>query len=358
VTDTSRITRSHLARAAFVYVRQSTATQLERNPESTDRQYGLVARATDLGWTREQVVVVDEDLGVSGSGVAERSGFARMTAAVALGHVGLILGLEVSRLARNNADWYRLLDLCTITDTMIGDGDGLYHPGTFNDRLVLGLKGTMSEAELHVIRARLEGGIRNKAHRGELRRGLPVGLVWGEEDGEVLLHPDEAVKGAIRTVFARFAEQGSVRQVWLWFRSQGLPFPLQTTRLAEIRWVVPTYAAIHHVLTNPAYAGVYAYGKTRRERYVDEAGRVRQRARHLPRSEWEVMITDHHAGYIDGETFEANQARIGSNTRPRAHEAGAGAVREGAALLQGLASCGRCGRRLAVYYSGRYATPG
>lgn len=358
MTETLRISRSHLSRAAYIYVRQSTATQLERNPESTHRQYGLAARAQGLGWSSEQVVIVDEDLGVSGSGVADRSGFARMTAAVALGHVGIILGLEVSRLARNNADWYRLLDLCGITDTLIGDGDGLYHPGTFNDRLVLGLKGTMSEAELHVIRARLEGGIRNKAHRGELRRGLPVGLVWGDEDGEVLLDPDEAVRGAVRTVFERFAEQGSVRQVWLWFRSQGLRFPLQSSRQSGIEWVVPSYTAIHHVLTNPAYAGAYAYGKTRRERYVDEAGRVRQRARHLPRSEWEVLITAHHQGYVDWDAYEANQARIDGNIRPRAHEARGGAIREGAALLQGLATCSRCSRRLRVYYSGRYTAPG
>ena len=212
---TEKPQQSHLRRQAVVYVRQSTASQLERNRESTDRQYALVDRAVELGWERASVTVIDEDLGVSGSGTAERAGFARLTAEVALGHVGLVLGLEVSRLARNNADWYRLLDLCGMTDTLIGDGDGLYHPASFNDRLVLGLKGTMSEAELHVLRARLNGGIRNKAARGELRRGLPVGLVWGEEDGEILLHPDEAVRGAVAAVFERFAESGSVRAVML-----------------------------------------------------------------------------------------------------------------------------------------------
>src|SRR4029450_3143759 len=195
-------TAVHLRRAAIVYVRQSSPTQLERNTESTQRQYALVARAVELGFPQEAVVVIDEDLGVSGSGVAERSGFARLTAQVALGHVGLVLGLEVSLLARNNADWYRLLDLCALTDTLIGDADGLYHPRAFNDRLVLGLKGTMSEAELHTLRARLEGGIRSKAARGELRRALPVGLVWGEAPGEVGFHPDEQVCGAIRTVLA------------------------------------------------------------------------------------------------------------------------------------------------------------
>jgi excisionase family DNA binding protein len=356
-TDRAKIKPTHLCRDAFVYLRQSTPTQLERNPESTRRQYALVDRAVDLGWSREQVRLVDEDLGVSGSGLAERKGFAHLTAEAALGHAGLILGIEVSRLARNNADWYRLLDLCAVTDTLIGDSDGLYHPALFNDRLVLGLKGTMSEAELHILRARLDGGIRNKAARGELRRGLPVGLVWGEADGEVRFHPDEAVTGAIRMVFDRFAELGSVRRVWLWFRSEGLTFPLQTTTLSEIRWVAPTYTALHHVLTSPVYAGAYVYGRTRQERYLDETGRVKKRIKHLPRSEWGVLLTGHHEGFIDWETYEANQARIGANTRPQPHQVG-GAVREGAALLQGIATCGVCARRLKVAYQGTHSTPG
>ena len=211
MSERQKLTASHLRRLAFIYLRQSTQSQLERNIESTARQYALVERAVELGFAREQVVVIDEDLGVSGSGTSEQSGFARLTAEVALGHAGLVLGLEVSRLARNNADWYRLLDLCGVTDTVIGDADGLYHPGSFNDRLLLGMKGTMSEAELHMMRPRLDGGIRNKAGRGELRRGLPVGLVWGERDGEILLDPDEAVRGVIRAILDRFAELGSVR---------------------------------------------------------------------------------------------------------------------------------------------------
>ncbi len=310
-----------------------------------------------MGWQHEQIKILDQDLGISGSGLTERAGFTHMTAEVALGHVGIILGLEVSRLARNNADWYRLLDLCGTTDTLIGDADGIYHPGLFNDRLVLGLKGTMSEAELHVLRARLNGGIRNKAARGELRRGLPIGLIWGEADGEVLLHPDEAVSGAIRAVFERFAEMGSARRVWLWFRQQGLRFPLQSSTLPEMRWVTPSYTKIHEVLTNPVYAGAYVYGKTRCEPYVDETGRVRKRMRHLPRSEWSVVIRDHHRGFIDWPTFEANQLRLAQNTHPSPHQAG-GAVREGAALLQGIAKCGSCGRNLRVYYRGRNSTPG
>ena len=352
MSERQKLTSSHLRRQAFVYVRQSSQAQLERNTESTARQYALVERALELGFQREQVQVIDEDLGISGSGLSDRSGFARLAAEVALGHAGLVLGLEVSRLARNNVDWYRLLDLCGVTDTVIGDADGLYHPGSFNDRLLLGLKGTMSEAELHVLRARLEGGIRNKAARGELRRGLPVGFIWGEEDGEVLIDPDEALAGAIGTIFERFAELHSVRQVWLWMRREGVQFPLRRFPHSEIQWVTPTYHQIHSVLENPVYAGAYAFGKTRRERFIDEHGQPRKRMRRLPQADWEVLIWEHHDGFIDKATFEANRKRIAANTRPRAHEAG-GAVREGQALLQGIAVCARCGRKLKVHYQGR-----
>src|SRR5437667_2307761 len=265
MTD-NKIKAVHRQRAALVYIRQSTASQVEHNRESTARQYALAERACDLGWAKEQVMVIDEDLAITGSIVGNRAGFERMASEVALSRVGIILGIEVSRLARNNANWYRLLDLCAITDTLIGDSDGLYHPALFNDRLVLGLKGTMSEAELHIIRARLDGGIRNKAQRGELRLELPVGFVWGEKDGEVRFHPDEAIVGAIRTVFDRFAEMGSVRQVWLWFCAQGLPFPSQKDAWGgEIQWTVPSYRSIHQVLTNPVYAGAYVCGKSRSE---------------------------------------------------------------------------------------------
>jgi len=355
MSDT-KISSTHLNRRAFVYIRQSTTAQVEHNRESTERQYRLVERAVALGWQREQVNVVDKDLGVSGSGLAERSGFAQMTTEVALGHVGIVLGLEVSRLARNNADWYRLLDLCGATDTLIGDADGIYHPGLFNDRLVLGLKGTMSEAELHVLRARLNGGIRNKAERGELRRGLPIGLVFGDADGEVLLDPDEAIAGAIQTIFDRFSEMGSARRVWLHFRSEALLFPSRQNARADVRWVTPTYTKIHGVLTNPIYAGAYIYGRTRFERFVDDKGNVRKHIRKRPQAEWPVFIREHHQGFINWETFEANQTRIKSNTRPRPHHPG-GAVREGAALLQGIARCGRCSRKLLVSYTGRFSTP-
>jgi DNA invertase Pin-like site-specific DNA recombinase len=357
MSERAKITASHLARLAIVYLRQSSAAQVEHNRESTERQYALAGRACELGWPPERVVVIDEDLGLSGSGTAARSGFARLTAEVALARVGLVLGLEVSRLARNNAEWYRLIDLAGLTDTLIGDADGLYHPALFNDRLLLGLKGTMSEAELHVLRARLDGGIRNKAAKGELRRGLPVGFVWGEEDGEVRLQPDEAVGTAIRQVFARFAETGSARRVWLWFRAEGLKFPLRMHQGGEIRWVEASYTAIHHVLTNPVYAGAYVYGRTRQETVLDSAGSPKKRLRHLPRAEWQVLIPEHHPGFIDWQTYEANQERLACNTRPGPHKTG-GAVREGGALLQGLASCGHCGRRLHTHYRGRNASPG
>jgi hypothetical protein len=249
-----------------------------------------------------------------------------------------------------------------MTDSLIADADGVYHPALFDDRLVLGMKGTMSEMELHILRARLDGGIRNKAARGELRRGLPVGLIWGEADGEILMHPDEAVTGVIAAIFGRFAVCGPVRGVWLWLRDQGLKFPLQPgayVRGSEIIWTEPTYHAVHNVLTHPAYAGAYTFGRSRQQRLVRDDGTPWVRRRVLPQDQWEVLIKDHHAGFINWDTCQANQAKIGQNTRPMAHQPGTGAVREGCALLQGLATCGTCGRKLAVYYEGKHkAAPG
>ncbi|WP_320041451.1 recombinase family protein [uncultured Desulfobacter sp.] len=355
--DNQKIKPDHLQRTAYIYIRQSTAAQVEFNRESTERQYKLKDRAVDLGWTERQIRIIDQDLAQSGSSTSQRKGFGEMISEVALGKVGLILSIEVSRVARNNSDWYRLLDLCSVTNTLIGDSDGLYHPGLFNDRLLLGMKGTMAEAELHVIRARLEGGIRNKAAKGELRRGLPVGFIWGDQDGEVLMHPDQAVTGAIHTVFEKFTHMGSVRQVWLWFRSKNLLFPLQTSLLPKIKWVTASYHAIHSVMTNPVYAGAYTYGKTKQECVIDETGQVKKRTKRLPQSQWAVLIHDHHKGFIDWKTYEMNQARIAKNTRPVPHKT-TGAIREGAALLQGLATCGKCGRRLKVYYQGKNSSPG
>jgi DNA invertase Pin-like site-specific DNA recombinase len=357
MTDSGKITSSHLSRAAVIYVRQSTLAQLERNTESTARQYDLVHRARQLGWPPEAIRVVDGDLGISGSVTGQRAGFEGMVAEVALGQVGIILALEASRLARDNAAWYRMLDLAGVCDTLVADADGIYHPALFTDRLVLGLMGIMAESELHVLRARLEGGIKNKAARGELRRGLPVGLVWGEADGEIRFHPDEAVTGVIAAVFGQFAVCGSVRATWLWLRAQGLRWPLQQAvylhgKPGEITWVEPTYHAVHTTLTHPAYAGAYVYGRTRDERYLGPDGALRTRRRKLPRDQWEVLIPDHHPGFTDWDTYLANQARIGSNIRPQASQPGTGAVREGSALLQGLATCGTCGRKLAIFYRG------
>jgi DNA invertase Pin-like site-specific DNA recombinase len=357
MSEHSKVTAAHRSRAAVVYVRQSTLAQLERNGESTARQYDLRERAVTLGWARGQVRVIDADLGISGSVLGQRDGFESLVAEVALGQIGIILALEVSRLARDNAAWYRLLDLAGACDTLVADADGVYHPGLFNDRLLLGMKGMLSEAELHVLRARLDGGIRNKAARGELRTGLPVGLVWGEAAGQIHLHPDEAVTGVIAAVFDQFAVSGSVRATWLWLKDNNLRWPLQPIgyrrdRLPEITWVEPTYHAVHTTLTHPAYAGAYVYGRTRQDHYVADDGRLRARRRRLPRDEWEVLITDHHRGFIDWDTYQANQARIDQNIRPERSQPGTGAVREGAALLQGLATCGDCGRKLAVFYRG------
>jgi len=357
MSESGKITSSHRSRAAVIYVRQSTLVQVERNTESTARQYDLVHRAEQLGWPRQAVRVVDGDLGISGSVTGQRAGFEGLVAEVALGQVGIILALEASRLARDNSAWYRLLDLAGVCDTLVADADGIYHPALFDDRLILGMKGILAESELHVLRARLEGGIKNKAARGELRRGLPVGLIWGEGDGEICFHPDEAVTGVIAAVFGQFAVCGSVRATWLWLRGQGLRWPLQQAVYlhgmpGEITWAEPAYHAVHTTLTHPAYAGAYVYGRTRDERYLGPDGALRIRRRKLPRDQWEVLIPDHHPGFTDWDTYLANQARIGANIRPQASAPGTGAVREGSALLQGLATCGSCGRKLAIFYRG------
>jgi DNA invertase Pin-like site-specific DNA recombinase len=361
MSELHKVTASHLRRPAVVYVRQSSLSQLERNTESTALQYNLVNRAVELGWQKGAVRVIDDDLGVSGASTAGRSGFAELVVKVGLREVGIVLALEVSRLARNSSDRYRLLDLAGMTDTLIGDSDGTYHPALFNDRLLLGMKGTMSECELHVLRARLHGGIRNKAARGELRTALPVGLLWSESG--ITLHPDEAVRGVIAAILEQLPLRGSARGVWLWLKEQGLKLPMPHHGYLrgdeELTWVEPTYTAVHKILTHPAYAGAYVFGMTHTQRYVDENGAVRTRLKSLPAGEWQVLIEDHHEGYIDWETYQANQARIDANIRPKAHEPGTGAAREGCALLQGLATCGVCGRKLAVYYDGpTKSTPG
>ena len=340
----------HLGRDAYVYVRQSTLTQLREHTESLMRQYELRERAVALGWDAHQVRVIDADLGRSGADATAREGFKDLVADVGLGRVGIVFGIEVSRLARNNSDWYQLLDLCALTDTLIADADGIYHPGDFNDRLVLGLKGTMSEAELHLIRSRLTAGLRHKAARGELRQFLPVGFDY-DETGAVIITPDEAVVEAIGTVFRRFAELGTGRQVLLSLRGDGLLLPRRPTRTGRVSWQPATYPAVHDFLTNPVYAGAFVFGRTRTEKRIDATGKVVSHCVVLPREQWAVLIPDHHPGFIDWATFEANTARLRANWRaPRGF--GGGAPREGSALLQGRLRCGKCGRMMQTGYSG------
>ena len=345
-----KIMPRHLERNAYVYVRQSTPTQVREHTESLERQYELVERAQGLGWPCEQVVVIDCDLGRSGAEASAREGFQQLVADVGLGKAGLVLGIEVSRLARNNADWYQLLDLCALTDNLLADADGVYHPADFNDRLVLGLKGTMSEAELHLLRGRLTAGLRHKAAKGELRLGLPVGFEYDEE-GRVTITTHEAAASAIATVFSRFAELGSARQVMLSLRADGLLIPRRRTTGGRLTWAPASYPAIHGLLTNPAYAGAFVFGRTRTEKRVSGEGRVASRVVQLPREEWRVLIREHHPGFVSWERYEQIQERLRSNWRAPRGEGG-GAVREGSALLQGLVRCGRCGRAMQVGYSG------
>jgi DNA invertase Pin-like site-specific DNA recombinase len=349
MNERGKVTDQHRHRRAVVYVRQSTLRQVERNVESSARQYALRERAIELGWPEGSVSVVDEDTGRSGSTTAGRMGFKELVAEVGLGHVGLVLALEVSRLARSSADWHQLLDLCALTGTLIADADGLYSPADFNDRLLLGLKGTMSEAELHLIRARLDGGLRNKAQRGELRLALPVGLDRDEDD-RVVLCADEQVRRAIERVFVLWQRVGSARQVVMELIDEGQQLPRRTVGQRRIRWARPSYGAVHDFLTNPAYAGAFVFGRHRREKTVDRDGQVRARDVEVALEQWSVCLPEHHPGYVTWTEYLATRERLRRNVRPRGE--GGGAAREGAALLQGLVRCGRCGRRMQVGYSG------
>src|SRR3954451_16323321 len=275
MSDRSKITEAHRRRCAVVYVRQSTLGQVERNTESAARQFALRDRAVELGWPRESVVVVDGDTGRSGASAAGRVGFKELVAEVGLGHVGVVLALEVSRLARSSADWHQLLDLCALTATLIADADGVYSRADFNDRLLLGLKGTMSEAELHLIHARLDGGLRNKAERGELRLALPVGLARDDDD-RIVLCPDEQVRHAIERVFVLWRRLASAGHVVLELLAEGQLLPRRTVGERRVRWARASYGAVHDFLTNPAYAGAFVFGRKRREKYLD-AGQVRHR---------------------------------------------------------------------------------
>jgi DNA invertase Pin-like site-specific DNA recombinase len=347
----AKITPRHLERAAYIYVRQSTLTQVNENLESQRRQYALATRAQALGWAR--VEVVDEDLGRSGSGRDRRPGFERLVSAVCLEQVGGVFALEASRLARNNRDWYHLVDLCGLTSTLMIDGEGVYDPQDFNDRLLLGLKGTMSEWELGVMRQRSAEALRQKAARGELYTTVPIGFLRTRDD-RCELDPDERIRAAIATVFEKFDELGSVRQVLLWFRGEKVELPsVEYTAFGRsVVWKLPVYNSVRAILTNPMYAGAYAYGRTRTTTSVAGGRRTRRSGIEVPREDWSVLITGHHPGFIDWRHFEENQRRINENARMKGLMGSRGAAREGPALLAGLLRCRRCGRRLHVTYSG------
>lgn len=350
MSDLDKITEPHRRLRAIVYVRQSSPGQVQNNHESRALQYALRERAIELGWPADQVSVVDDDLARSGSSTDGRLGFKDLVAEVGLGRVGLILGIEVSRLARNNADWYQLLDLCTLTGTLVADSDGIYCPGYFNDRMLLGLKGTLAEAELHLIRARLDGGKRNKAKRGELAQNLPVGLDR-DEDGTIVLSADEQVRHPIERVFCRWRRLGSARQVVAELIAEGQRLPRRTVGQRRVRWEPPSYEAVRDLLTNPVYAGAFVYGRTTQRTGLDEQGRMRTRTVELPIEPWSVCLPEHHPGYVTWDEYLATRDRLRRNMRPRGE--GGGAAREGAALLQGILRCGRCGRRMNVAYSGK-----
>jgi len=347
----AKVTGAHLARTAYLYVRQSTLRQVLTNTESTARQYALRQKAIALGWAAEQVVTIDTDQGQSGASAADREGFQRLVAEVGMGRAGIVLGLEVSRLARNNADWHRLLEICAMSGTLICDEDGLYDPTDFNDRLLLGLKGTMSEAELHFIRARLIGGQLSKARRGELQMPLPVGLVY-DPASKVVLDPDAGVQQAIRHLFTLFARTGSARAVVQQFNADGLLFPVRVRTGAhkgELAWMPLQHWRVLRTLHNPRYAGAFAYGR-RRERLAANGKKSYQL---VPREQWIALIRDAHPGYIGWDQYETNQKLLLGNAAAHGADRAAGPAREGTALLQGLAICGRCGRRMTVRYHTR-----
>jgi len=347
----AKITSEHLARKAIVYVRQSSATQVRENLESQRRQYALVEHAGSLGFG--DVELIDQDLGRSGSTLAGRTGFQRLVAQVSLSAVGAVLCLEASRLARNNRDWHHLIDLCGLVGTLLIDPEGIYDPRVSNDRLLLGLKGTMSEYELTLFHQRSFEARHQKAVRGELRFLVPVGFQWTAE-GALEKRPDLRIQQALDMVFAKFRELGSARQTLFWLRQQQIALPKRRGRRldAEIAWALPSYTTVLNMLNNPIYAGGYAFGRTSsRTSIVDERAHV-TRGHHKPRSEWTVLIQDHHPGYITWEEYERNQKLLEENANMKGRMV-RGAPRQGGALLAGLLRCGRCGRKLHVHYSGK-----
>ena len=346
-----KVTASHLSRNAYLYVRQSSLRQVFEHGESTRRQYALRERAVALGWPTERIVVIDSDLGLSGAD-GDREGFQQLVAEAGMGRAGIVLGLEVSRLARSSTDWHKLLEICALSETLILDEDGVYDPGDFNDRLLLGLKGTMSEAELHMMRARLRGGILNRAKRGELKMPLPVGLVYDPLD-RVVLDPDVQVQNSLRLVFDTFTRTGSARATMRHFRDANLRFPHRPasgSQKGELYWKPMTGSRALRVLHNPRYAGAFAFGRSRSRRRP--GGGVESKS--LAREEWAVLIVDAHPGYISWQRFDENERQLRDNAQSY-DDANPGPPREGPALLQGLATCGLCGRTMTVRYRTRKA---
>ena len=347
----TKITPDHLAREAVVYVRQSTAIQVANNLESQRRQYGLADRARQLGWA--DVEVIDEDLGRSGAG-ARRPGFEKLLAAICEGRVGAVLSLEASRLARNGRDWHTLLEFCGLVGTLIVDEDGVYNPASPNDRLLLGMKGTMSEMELSVFRQRSIEAMKQKARRGELFLTVAVGYMKAGGD-RIEKDADRRVQAAIALVFRKFAELQTIRQVLVWCRQEKvhLPAPGSGGTGERIIWRLPVYPTVHHILTNPVYAGAYAFGR-RTARVTIENGRKRViRSMQRDWRSWEVLIRDHHEGYISWAEFERNQKLVADNANGKRF-LGRGAIRPGEALLPGLLRCARCGKKLRVRYDHTY----
>ena len=343
-----KITARHLQLEAMLYVRQSTLHQVFENTESTARQYALRERAIALGWPAEQIVVIDQDLGQSGASAADREGFQRLVAEVGLGRVGLVMGLEVSRLARSSLDWHHLLEMCAMTGSLILDEDGLYDPATFNDRLLLGLKGTMSEAELHVLRARLRGGILNKASRAALKLPLPMGLAYADDD-TIILDPDAQIRASVGLLFATCKRTGSATATVKYFRTKGLLFPRRVRtglHKGEVHWGPLLHSTTLKVLRNPRYAGAFCFGRTRTMKQPGGSHRTRI----VPQDQWQFLLRDVHVGYITWEEYEANLHQLQQNRPAYGDDRRHGPAREGPALLQGLVICGRCGNRMTLRY--------
>jgi DNA invertase Pin-like site-specific DNA recombinase len=343
-----------LQRKAVVYVRQSTPQQVQLNLESQRRQYELVEVARRRGFT--DIEVIDDDLGRTASGAVERPGFDRLVAALCAGQVGAVLCLDASRLARNGRDWHHLLELCGLVEARVIDLDGVYDPCRPNDRLLLGMKGSISEFELGIIRSRMYEAARSKARRGELRISSPIGYAWDRNVG-LGLDPDRRLQEVIRLVFQKFRELGSARQVLLWMASQNVhfPYPSNGRTLTSFEWRPIRYRNVISILKNPFYAGVYAYGKSEKRTTIVDGRARKSYGHHKPMGTWEVFIKDHHEGYISWAEFERNQALLAGNAYGRVGDTKSG--RGGRALLAGLVCCARCGRRLSVLYTGRYPRP-